>query len=106
MNRYLAALFGGLLLTTLAPAQPPEKLPKLTVEEEQVLAPYLTKDFTLTSPLEVRDELTGFGTFYGTIWYIEPNGNWTITRIIEKKPILIGQGQLSKKKIYELAKKL
>ena len=86
----VAALCGALILAAFAAAQPPEPLPKLTEEEVNLLAPYLTKDFFLTGPLEVRDELTGFGTFYGTIWNIQPNGAWTITRIIENFGYVIG----------------
>jgi hypothetical protein len=97
----------GLLLACVATAQPPaDALPKLTPEEEKLLEPYLTKDFNLTAALEVRDELTGFGTFFGTIWRIEADGGWTITRILQQKPILIGEGKLNKKQIYELAKRL
>jgi hypothetical protein len=106
--RYLLTTGCGLvLLTLIANAQPEaDTLPKLTAEEEKRLEPYLTKDFNLTAALEMRDELTGFGTFFGTIWRIEPDGAWTITRILEKKPILIGEGKLSKKQIYELSKRL
>ncbi len=107
MNRLFCTLAGSLLLAAGISAQPaPEPPLKLSPEEQQLLGPYLTNDFTLKASYEVRDELTGFGTFYGTIWRVETDGAWTITRIIEKKPLLIGKGQLSKKEIYELAKRL
>lgn len=107
MYRLLIPLAACLLLSTSAPAQiVVEELPKLTQEEEKLLAPYLTKDGFLTGTLEVRDELTAFGTFYGTIWRIEPNGSWTITRFLAKNPILIGKGQLSKRQIREVAQRL
>jgi hypothetical protein len=107
VNRLLCTLAACLLTVSTLSAQTTAQLPKLTPQEQKFLAPYLNfKDLTLTSSLEVRDEFTGFGTFFGTIWRVESNGAWTITRILQNKPILIGQGQLDKKNIVELARKL
>jgi hypothetical protein len=106
MNRLLLSLAGLLIFSGAALAQPPVSLSKLTAEEQQLLAPYLTNDFKLTAPLEVRNELKGFGTFFGTIWRIEVDGYWTITRILENKTFLIGKGQLNKDQIFVLAKAL
>jgi hypothetical protein len=106
MIRVLFSLAACLLLAAPAVAQPPLVLPKLKPEEIKLLAPYMTPDFQLTAALEVHDELTGFGTFFGTVWRIEPDGAWTITRILAKQTLVIGQGRISKVKIYELAKKL
>jgi hypothetical protein len=88
------------------PGPPVDPVPLLAPEEAQALAPYLTKDFTLTAAIEVHNELTGFGTFFGTVWRVEPNGEWTITRIYQTKPYLIGKGKLPKIKILDLARKL
>ncbi len=85
---------------------PPEPLPKLTPAEQKLLTPYLTPEFQLTAPLEIRDELTGFGTFFGTVWRIETNGDWTIKRILAREVTVIGKGTLTRKQIYLLAKRL
>ena len=61
MYRLFILVTACLLLAAPARAQVvvQEELPKLTEEEEKILAPYLTKDGFLTGTLEVRDELTG-----------------------------------------------
>jgi hypothetical protein len=67
------------------------------------LADYLTPDGNLRSPLEVRDEKKGFGTFAGTVYRVEPGGQWSITRIIRNQLIPDNQGLLTKTELRKLA---
>ncbi len=73
---------------------------------DEKLAKYLTPKGLLTSPLQVRNEKKGFGIFFGTIWYVQPDGQWTSTRIFRNKPSLRGKGKLNQEELLNLAKAL
>jgi hypothetical protein len=89
---------------TAQAADPPRKAPAKKVNKE--LKAYLTDEGLLRSPLEVRDEEGGFGTFAGKIYRVEPDGSWTVTNILRRKPAVQSQGQLTKDQIVELAEAL
>jgi hypothetical protein len=95
----VACLAVGVL--TVQAADPPRKAPGKKLNKD--LKAYLTDDGLLRSPLEVRDEETGFGAFAGKVYRIEPDGSWTVTNILRRKPVVHGQGQLTKDQLVELA---
>jgi hypothetical protein len=68
-----------------------------------VLSRYLTPEGNLRASLEIRDEKRGFGTFAGTIYRIEPNGQWTITRIFRNRSYPYSEGALPKAQLKKLA---
>jgi hypothetical protein len=96
MNRWMWAVGVAVLLCGSS----------LSAQEVAVpgLEKYLTKDGKLTSAVEVRNEKKGFGTFYGTYWRIEPEGDWQVTGIYLNKPYATAVGKLTKAEVKDLAK--
>jgi hypothetical protein len=64
---------------------------------------YLTKDGTLKHPLEILDVQGGFAGFTGTLWSVQPNGEWKRSAVVQKKHKLQQEGKLSPKQLRELA---
>jgi hypothetical protein len=102
----LVGLLSG-LLATAAMAQGEQKPePKKEEKLDPKLERYLTKEGNLRGALEVRDEKGGFGTFFGTTYFVTADGQFTVTRIVRRQPTVIAEGRLSKRNIQRLAEVL
>ncbi len=73
---------------------------------ENKMSEYLTKDGKLAQTLEVSDLQGGFAGFTGRQWTVEPSGQWTVARVINKKVEVEQKGTLTKEELAELAKQL
>jgi hypothetical protein len=69
-------------------------------------ADYLTKDGKLRQKLEVRDVQGGFAGFTGKQWTVEPDGKWTVHRVLNKPVELEGKGELTKEQLAALTAEL
>lgn len=67
---------------------------------------YLTKDLKLSAPLQIRDEKKRYGTFWGVIWQIQPDGTWSSSTVYLNQPKLRGKGKLTQAQLKLLAKAL
>lgn len=74
--------------------------------EEEMLKPYLTPEGNLRASVMVRDEEKGFGTFWGIVWQVNPNGAWVVTFTYLNQPRSTTSGQLTKAQLRALAKTL
>jgi hypothetical protein len=67
---------------------------------------YLTMEGTLKHTLEILDVQGGFAGFTGTLLEVEPDGAWKRTGVNFNKTKTLGEGQLTKAQLTDLAKGL
>jgi hypothetical protein len=67
---------------------------------------YLTKDGTLMHTLEILDVQGGFAGFTGTLLKVQPDGAWKRTSVNFNKTKTLGEGQLTKAQLADMAKGL
>jgi len=67
---------------------------------------YLTKEGTLKHALEILDVQGGVAGFTGTLLSVQPDGAWKRTGVVFNKSKTLGEGQLTKTQLADLAKGL
>jgi hypothetical protein len=71
------------------------------------LGDYLTKDGQFKHSLAFREGQMGFAGTTGTVWTIEPSGQWSVATFLNEKTLkTLRKGQLSEKQRRALAQHL